>query len=54
MNDTSWLICGDFNLVLEAEERSTNILIMMDREFKRLVNELALIDLPLQQRKYTW
>jgi hypothetical protein len=54
MNRISWLICGDFNLVLAAEERSTNRLTGVDREFRRLVNELSLIDLPLQGRRFTW
>jgi hypothetical protein len=54
MNGSPWLICGDFNLILEADERSTNRLTGMDREFRRLVNELALINLPLQGRRYTW
>jgi exonuclease III len=54
MNRIPWLICGDFNLVLAAEERSTNRLTGVDREFRRLVNELSLIDLPLQGRRFTW
>jgi hypothetical protein len=54
MNGIPWLICGDFNLVLEADERSTNRLTVMDREFRRVVNGLELIDLPLQGRRYTW
>jgi hypothetical protein len=50
----SWMVCGDFNLVLRSEERTSQILWPRDRAFRSMVNDLALIDLPLSDRKYTW
>jgi endonuclease/exonuclease/phosphatase family metal-dependent hydrolase len=49
-----WIICGDFNMVLRSEERSTNVLKPRDRDFKNLVDELGLIDLLIQGRNFTW
>jgi hypothetical protein len=49
-----WTVCGDFNLVLRSEERTSQILWPRDRAFRSLINDLALIDLPLSDRKYTW
>jgi hypothetical protein len=52
-DDISWILCGDFNLVLATHERSSNIMHPRDRVFKRTVDELALIDLLMQGRHYT-
>jgi hypothetical protein len=54
IDDIPWILCGDFNLVLAAHERSSNIMHLRDRAFKRTVDELALIDMPMLGRHYTW
>jgi endonuclease/exonuclease/phosphatase family metal-dependent hydrolase len=41
-------------MVLKPEERSTNVIRATDRAIQHLVDDLALIDLPLQKRKFTW
>jgi exonuclease III len=50
-----WLVLGDFNLILREEEKNNNNLdrAMMGR-FRRWANDLALNDIPLVGRKYTW
>jgi hypothetical protein len=48
------MICGDFNLILNAQKRSSRNMWLRDREFKILVDELAMIDIPLKERHYTW
>jgi hypothetical protein len=52
--DIPWTLCGIFNLVLAAHERSSNIMHPRDRVFKITIDELALIDLPMQVIHYTW
>jgi Reverse transcriptase (RNA-dependent DNA polymerase) len=54
MHDEPWMICGDFNLILRSQERSSGNMWPRDREFKNLINELYMMDIPLQGRKYTW
>ncbi|KAL5647183.1 hypothetical protein ACJX0J_041538, partial [Zea mays] len=51
----SWLVLGDFNLILREEEKNNNNLdrAMMGR-FRRWANDLALNEIPLVGRKYTW
>lgn len=50
-----WIIGGDFNIVLYLSERLGT---MQDsacmREFRELVNDLALVDLPLVGGCFTW
>jgi exonuclease III len=48
------MLCGDFNLILKPEETSIYIIWTSDKAFQNLMHELALIDLSLQERKYTW
>jgi hypothetical protein len=48
------MICGDFNLILNSRERTNRNMWYRDREFKNMVDELAMIDIPLQGRYYTW
>lgn len=50
-----WLINGDFNLVCDPSEKSNgrvNRRIM--NKFRHTINSLALQDMPLQGRRYTW
>jgi exonuclease III len=50
-----WLVLGDFNLILREEEKNNNNLdrAMMGM-FRRWANDLALNEIPLIGRKYTW
>jgi exonuclease III len=54
MHDEPWMICRDFNLILGSQERSSGNMWPRDREFKNLIDELSMMDIPLQGRKYTW
>lgn len=50
-----WMLCGDFNLILCAEDKSTgNLNRRMMGKFRRLVNDLALKEVYLNGRRYTW
>lgn len=50
-----WLISGDFNLLLEATDKNNrNINRRNMGRFKRFVDDMALVDLPLHGRRYTW
>jgi hypothetical protein len=50
-----WLVMGDFNLIVKAEDKNNENLnrAMMGR-FRRLINDLGLHDIPLHGRKFTW
>lgn len=55
--DERWCICGDFNTIRREEERRGSD--SGDRkkemmEFNDLINQLRLVDLPLERRKFTW
>ncbi|KAJ4758039.1 DNA-(apurinic or apyrimidinic site) lyase [Rhynchospora pubera] len=54
-NNTPWMLCGDFNLTLQLQER-TNPLYNRSgtAEFADLVDELQLLDLDLEGRTFTW
>lgn len=54
-DDTLWLICGDFNATISAED-GTNPQPHRDTtmQFKALVNNLGLIDMSLHGRDFTW
>jgi exonuclease III len=54
LHDEPWMICGDFNLILRSQERTSGNMWPRDREFKNLIDELSMMDIPLQGRKYTW
>jgi exonuclease III len=54
MHDEPWMICGDFNLILRSQERKSGNMWPRDREFKNLIDELSMMDIPLQGRNYTW
>lgn len=50
-----WLVIGDFNMILSAEDKSNNNLnrrIM--GAFRNMVNDLELKELQLKGRKFTW
>ena len=51
----TWMICGDFNIIYKAEDKNNGRLHrrMMGR-FRRLINDLALQDLCLKGRHFTW
>ena len=50
-----WVILGDFNLIYKEEDKNNDNLnrAMMGR-FRRLIDNLALKELPLHGRKFTW
>jgi hypothetical protein len=49
-----WIVCGDFNLVCSAEERSNGrINRRMVNKFRHTLNSLALQDMPLRGRRFT-
>uniref|UniRef100_A0A453EYF3 Reverse transcriptase domain-containing protein n=2 Tax=Aegilops tauschii subsp. strangulata TaxID=200361 RepID=A0A453EYF3_AEGTS len=49
------MICGDFNLILRSEDKNTdNLNRRMMGKFRRLVNDLALKEVYLNGRRYTW
>jgi hypothetical protein len=49
------MISGDFNLILQAEDKNNSHInrAMMGR-FRKLVDDLALKEIPLHGRKFTW
>ena len=50
-----WMVAGDFNLIYKDKDKNNSNLnrAMMGR-FRKLINDLALKELPLLGRKYTW
>lgn len=50
-----WLIIGDFNMILSAQDESNNNLNKrLMGAFRRLVNDLELKEMSLRGRKFTW
>uniref|UniRef100_J3LW48 Endonuclease/exonuclease/phosphatase domain-containing protein n=1 Tax=Oryza brachyantha TaxID=4533 RepID=J3LW48_ORYBR len=50
-----WVVAGDFNLILEARDKSnSNLNRRMMGRFRRLTDELDLRKLPLWGRRFTW
>lgn len=50
-----WLVIGDFNMILSAEDKSNNNLNRrLMGEFRKLINDLELKELRLRGRKFTW
>ena len=50
-----WCLGGDFNITLFPRERSSQRIISSAmRKFAEIVNDLGLVDLPLQERECTW
>jgi hypothetical protein len=51
----SWVLAGNFNLILSAEDKNNdNLNRKMMGRFRRLVNDLDLKDIPLLGKRYTW
>jgi exonuclease III len=51
----AWLILGDFNLILSAEDKSnSNLNRRLMGSFKSVIDDLELRELPLKGRKFTW
>ena len=50
-----WLVAGDFNLIYKDEDKNNSNLnrAMMGR-FRRWINDMAVTELPLHGRKFTW
>lgn len=54
-DDIPWMICGDFNTILDPEDRSSQISNWREPvRFAQLISSLGLINLNLLGRKYTW
>jgi hypothetical protein len=51
----AWLVAGDFNLIYKDEDKNNGNLnrAMMGR-FRRWINDMAITELPLHGRKFTW
>jgi hypothetical protein len=50
-----WLVLGDFNLIYKDEgKNNSNLDRPMMHSFRRWIDDLALKELPLVGRKYTW
>jgi hypothetical protein len=50
-----WLIVGNFNLIYKEEGKSNgNLDCAMMGRFRRWLNDMALKEIPLQRRKFTW
>lgn len=50
-----WLVAGDFNLLLDATDKNkTNVNRRNMGRFRRFVDDMALKDLTLHGRRYTW
>ena len=50
-----WLVIGDFNLILNAADKSnSNLNRRLMGEFRSVVNDLDLMELSLRGRKFTW
>ena len=55
LDDTNWIIMGDFNLIRKPSDRNrpggdVNDMLI----FNEAISELGLVELPLKGRKYTW
>ena len=50
-----WLLCGDFNLIYREEDKNnSNLNRRMMGRFRRAINDLALKEIYLNGRRYTW
>jgi hypothetical protein len=50
-----WMLAGDFNLICKAEDKNnTNYNQAMMGRFQRVIDDLALKDVPLHGRKFAW
>uniref|UniRef100_A0A453NBU0 DUF4283 domain-containing protein n=3 Tax=Aegilops tauschii subsp. strangulata TaxID=200361 RepID=A0A453NBU0_AEGTS len=50
-----WMLCGDFDLILRDEDKNNgNLNRRMMGRFRCLVNDLALKEVYLNGRRFTW
>jgi exonuclease III len=50
-----WMLAGDFNLIYKVEDKNNpNYNRSMMGRFRRFINDLALKEIPLHGRKFTW
>jgi hypothetical protein len=50
-----WVVVRDFNLILEGEDKNnSNVDHAMMGRYRRWINDLALKEVPLHGRKFTW
>lgn len=50
-----WMIIGDFNLIYQAADKSNlNLNRRLTGKFRRALDDCELMELSLQNRKYTW
>jgi exonuclease III len=53
--DGTWMVAGDFNLIYcSVDKNNSNINRVMMGRFRQTINDLALKEIPLHGRKYTW
>lgn len=51
----SWVICGDFNLIYQVQDKNNNRLNRrLMRRFRRTIDDLQLAELHLHGRLFTW
>jgi len=51
----AWLVAGDFNLIYKDEDKNnTNVNRAMMGRFRRWIDDMAVSELPLHGRKFTW
>jgi hypothetical protein len=50
-----WLVCGDFNIIYQAADKNNGRLHRrLMRAFRRVIDDLELVDLHLSGRSFTW
>nr|XP_034580478.1 uncharacterized protein LOC117843854 [Setaria viridis] len=50
-----WMVAGDFNLIYKDEDKNnTNLNRAMMGRFRRWINDMAVTEVPLHGRKFTW
>jgi hypothetical protein len=50
-----WLLVGDFNLILQASDKNnSNLNRAMMHRFRCLIEDVALKEIPLHGRRFTW
>ena len=50
-----WLVVGDFNIILHAiDKNNSNLNRPMMHRFRRLIEDVALKEIPLNGRRFTW
>jgi exonuclease III len=49
-----WVVTGDFNLIYKEDKNSANLNRAIMARFRRALDDMALRELPLTGRKFTW